>query len=139
MVAKWVSQSLRPFSIVEDPGLINFVEFLCTVKGRYQMKGRMSTGDYAAKLSKGVQRTIKDLIRDKALYVTVTTDMWTSPSNSSFIAVTLHYLTPEFKMRNLTLEVSPFHGTHTGENIKNFLEGVFEKWGISKENIVILF
>ena len=42
------------------------------------------------------------------------TDMWTSRNGSSFIAITLHYLTKEFRMRSFTLEVAPFVGEHSG-------------------------
>ena len=81
---------------------------------------------------------IKKKIWDESKYVTITTDVWTSLTSSSFIALTLHYLTKDFSLQSFTLEVSPFSGNHTGENIKLFLEESLEKWGIEKNNIAIM-
>ena len=44
----------------------------------------------------------------------------------------------EFKMVNLTLEVSKLHGRHTGNFIKDELIKYFDFWGIHKENLVLM-
>ena len=71
--------------------------------------------------------------------MTFTADIWTSQNNSSFIALTIHFCTYSFKLLSFTLEVEPFFGSHTGDNICVYLEERFEKWQVKKRNIAIFF
>ena len=130
LAVKWVCESLRPYSIVEDKGLIDLTSFLNTVKGRYELKTRNTVQSQTSHLRIHLEDTMKRIIRNESEYVTLTVDIWTSRNGSSFITVTLHYLTEEFRMRLFTLEVAPFPGVHSGENIKQFLEVSFARWGI---------
>ena len=138
LTIKWIAESLQPFSISEDQGLIDLVSFLNRVKGVYELKGRLTVRNQFETIREGVEDMIKKKIQDESKYVTRTTDVWTSLTSSSFIALTLHYLTKDFSLQSFTLEVSPFSGNHTGENIKLFLEESLEKWGIEKNNIAIM-
>ena len=56
-----------------------------------------------------VMRKGKTKIASETDYFAMTTDIWSSRVMESFMAETLHYLTEDFKMVNLILEVSPFH------------------------------
>ena len=39
-LVRWIAESLRPFSIVEDDGFKEFSEFLCNVNGRFVIPSR---------------------------------------------------------------------------------------------------
>ena len=45
-----------------------------------------------------------------------------------FMAVTIPYVTEEFDMINLTVEVSPLLGRHTGNITKTTLKEYFTEW-----------
>ena len=40
IVVKWIAESLRPFSVVEDEGLICLVSRLCNLNREYKLKSR---------------------------------------------------------------------------------------------------
>jgi hypothetical protein len=41
--------------------------------------------------------------------------MWSSRSMDTIIALSLHFLTEDFEMKNYMLEVKPVKGKHTGD------------------------
>ena len=106
---------------------------------KYEMKGRNTVASQTAALRDGLEEMMKKVIEVEADYVCITTDMWTSANGTSFISITLHYLTKDFTMKSFTLEVAPFTGAHTGDNIRDFIEGSMARWRIEKKKIVILF
>ena len=85
-----------------------------------------------------VMRKVKTKIASETDYFAMTTDIWSSRVMESFMAETLHYLTEDFKMVNLVLEVSPFHESHTGVNISTFWKNAFEKFGLRTEKLSMM-
>jgi len=53
----------------------------------------------------------EELARDGGDFC-ATTDGWTSTAQDGFQAMTIHYLTPEFKLRSHVLGATPFPGTY---------------------------
>jgi len=81
-----------------------------------------------------VQLKRKEKIKSNIKYFSTTTDIWTSRTMESFIAITIHALTDDFNMINMTLEVEPLQGKHTGiYNIEIVIEKSFHIWGIEKK------
>ena len=68
----------------------------------------------------------------------MTTNIWSSRVMESYMAETLHYLTQDFEMQNLTIEVTPFRGSHTALNIQNFWEDSFCAFGLSTEKLTMM-
>jgi len=85
-----------------------------------------------------VMRKVKTKIASETDYFAMTTDIWSSRVMESFMAETLHYLTEDFKMVNLVLEVSPFHESHTDVNISTFWKNAFEKFGLRTEKLSMM-
>ena len=54
------------------------------------------------------------------------------------MAITLHTLTDDFNMINMTLEVEPLQGKHTCTFIMEIMIESFHKWGIEKENMMMM-
>lgn len=71
-------------------------------------------------------------------YFAMTTDIWSSRVMESYMAETLHYLTEDFEMRNLTFEVTPFRGSHTALTIRNFWEDTFSTFGLRTEILTMM-
>lgn len=63
-------------------------------------------------------------------YVTLTTDMWTSNSTESFIAVTAHFVTKQWKLKSMLLDCSRFVGSHTNTEIRDKILLICRKWGL---------
>lgn len=62
--------------------------------------------------------------------VSITTDGATLLNGASYLAVTAHYITPTFVMRDVTLMVARMTESHTGEYVCELLDNVIEKFSL---------
>lgn len=67
-----------------------------------------------------------------------TTDLWTSKSMKSFMAVTYHYIDNDFQCVSGLLDFVPIKGRHFGERLALSLIHVFEDYGISKSQVLTI-
>jgi hypothetical protein len=84
-----------------------------------------------------VELKMKEIIKSNINYFSTTTDIWSSKTMDSFMAI-IYGLTDIFSMINLTLEVKPLQGKHTGTFIMEQMSESFQKWGILKENMTMM-
>ena len=64
-------------------------------------------------------------------YVSLTTDIWTSEANDSFLSLTLHYLNSDFQPKMVVLDCLPFNEEHTAENILSLIEEKLDPYQLS--------
>ena len=88
--------------------------------------------------SQRIQATGYDHINKDIKSFSTTTDIRSSRTMESFMALTLHSLTEDFHPINFTLAVEPLRGRHTASFIKKSLEQQFECWGLNKEFLVVM-
>ena len=50
-----------------------------------------------------MKRDLKQLIKDEIEAMAITTDIWTSLTNESYISVTLHYISNEWELSSVIL------------------------------------
>ena len=132
LLVKWIAESLRTFLIVEDNGFLNFVDFLCNLHRQFSVPSRMKVKNQLMAFGELVRSKIKEKIKRDIKYFSITTDIWSSRTMESFMAITLHALTDDFNMINMTLEVEPLNGKHTGtysmgKLIESFINGELKK------------
>lgn len=140
LLAVWVAKSLRPFSIVEDAGLVELIRYLTEVLGkvRIQLPSRNKLRKDTELVAIRLRISVREIITRECRYFTVTTDIWTSRNTDSYLSLTLHYITPDFNFRSWTLEVISFPGRHSGPAIANGLAVLFDKWGLDRRLCVKL-
>ena len=138
LLVKWIAESLRPFLIVEDIGFLNFVDFLCNLHRQFSMPSQMKVRNQLMAFGELVQSKMKEKIKREIKYFSTTTDIWSSRTMESFMAITLQALTDDFNMINMTLEVEPLQRKHTGTYIMEKMIESFHKWGIEKENMTMM-
>ena len=138
LLSLWVAKSLRPFSIVEDEGLIQFIEYANVSKRKLTIPSRKTVRKNIMKIAKVVSKEMSKAIHDSVDYFALTTDIWSSLTMQSFMAITLHALTEAFEMIDFTLEVKPLALRHTGENIKDYFQEIFVSRGLKKEKMVMM-
>ncbi|RLN72037.1 hypothetical protein BBJ28_00023505 [Nothophytophthora sp. Chile5] len=132
LVALWIAKSQRPFSTVEDDGLIAYVKYITDDLGGVKVKlpSRTQLRDDIMLVARQLRVSVKAMIKRDCRYFSVTTDIWTSRNTDSYMALTLHYVTPDFRFCNWTLEVESFPGRHSGDAIARGLSMLFERWGL---------
>ncbi|GBP41625.1 Zinc finger BED domain-containing protein 1 [Eumeta japonica] len=81
-----------------------------------------------------VQKKLKEEL-EKAKYVSITTDGWTSRATTSYQAVTAHYLL-NWELKSALLGCFECHERHTAEYIKNELNRLLSHWNIQNKIFV---
>ncbi|MHA7927796.1 MAG: hypothetical protein ACX936_21570, partial [Marinobacter sp.] len=138
LLVQWIGQSLRPFTIVEDQGFVAFSKFLCNLTTEFKLPSRQTVRNHLVQYGKLVHEKMKELIQEKVQDFSMTTDIWSSRTMQSFMAVTMHAIDNDFNLINLTLAVQPLRGRHTAALISSKLEACFENWGLAKRNLTLM-
>lgn len=125
---------LQPFSIVTDKGFQNLLHEL---EPAYKLPSR-NTFKISLLLQKynTVSETIQNLLKP-AISISLTTDTWTSIANQSYMAVTAHFISDDWKLYSCLLGCFVSEVSHTSENIAGELKNITEKWGITQKIISV--
>jgi hypothetical protein len=73
---------------------------------------------------------LKTLIKNEAVSVSLTLDLWTSRSRQGYLGVTCSFIDSKWKLKELTLTIEYVRYPHTAEHILETLESVLNKWEI---------
>lgn len=112
LVLEWIVLDCRPFSVVEDEGFkAIFAALGLPVPGRMSMQKKLDEMD-----KKEVTR-IAAMLQQSCEYLSLTTDAWKADSNDHYVAVTGHWLTPEFQLQTQCLGVLLSNKSHTAQQI----------------------
>lgn len=127
----WIARDSRPMSIVEDEGFIKLMK-TAVLNQHYKPPSRTT-----------ISRRLDDLYADMAEdirtelsssdWLALTTDYWSSLANESFIGVTSHYITKEWKMKARVLAVKKTAERHTAENVAAHIMEVVTEWAIGSK------
>lgn len=70
-------------------------------------------------------------------HVSITSDMWTSDSNKSYITVTAHFIY-NHKIISRVIATREVILSHTGENIVKELRAIFEEWAVLNKVVTVV-
>ena len=96
-----IVRDFQPFSIVEDPGFIEFVRApdpSYVIPSRHMLSKELLVSKYH-EATDAVKRLLST-----AEAITLTTDSWTSICTENYIAVTAHYVAADFNLGSCLLE-----------------------------------
>ena len=79
----WIATSLRPFSIVEDSGFRDFVDFLSNLNKQFSIPGRRKVRDQIESYGELVRMKMQNKIDKDINYFSATTDIWSSRTMES--------------------------------------------------------
>ena len=79
-------------------------------------------------------KTAIELATANGSFFSLTTDIWSSLANDSYISITAHFLTG-FQRQNVTLSVSLFNDSHTADKIGVKFMELIEQWGLEEQKI----
>lgn len=129
-------KDFQPFSIVEDTG---FRAYTNALNIAYQLPTRQHISNtlLPALYEKCVNRVRTSEIKN-ITSLSLTTDLWTSASQESYIAILAHYVDIDFKFKKVLLECAPLPGSHTAVNIAEEISRTIDDLGIDKKQILII-
>lgn len=126
----------QPFSIVEDAGFINFCYALnptYTLPSRKTLTKTLLPVKYLEVLN-----TARQMVDKSAASVTITTDLWSSRNNDSFMGVTAHFIDEKFELKSVLLEVCLFEGSHTSINLATELNRIVSDWKLQDKILLTI-
>ncbi|CAH2007669.1 unnamed protein product [Acanthoscelides obtectus] len=134
LILKLIIKDLQPFSIVEDSGfieLINYLEPNYPIPSRYMLSSGLLDAQFTL-----VKEKLKDELK-RASHICLTTDGWTSRATTSYQAVTAHYILGDiWEMRSALLGCFECQERHTADYIKQELIHLVTDWEINDKIFV---
>eukprot|EP00033_Pygsuia_biforma_P006691 GCRY01007536.1.p1 GENE.GCRY01007536.1~~GCRY01007536.1.p1 ORF type:complete len:188 (+),score=16.63 GCRY01007536.1:27-566(+) len=128
---EWVCKDMLPLDIVESPYLIKFVHLL---NPNYKMPKKGTLKKKIQDEHARMQTQLKeDLLHEGSAGVHLTTDGWTSIAQEDYVAVKAHYITPNFEMKNVTLNVTNLGERHTATNLAKVLKQDISKFEMAEK------
>ncbi|XP_055522726.1 E3 SUMO-protein ligase ZBED1-like [Wyeomyia smithii] len=122
-----ICKEYHPFSLVEDKEFVRFVELL---NPSYTLPSRKTlSNSLLPAVHKELFEKVKSELIDKQL-ICLTSDGWTSVTNTGFYALTAHFIDRNGEMKSYLLECSEFTSEHTAENIAEWISNVLRKFEI---------
>lgn len=120
----------QPFKIVEDSG---FKQFVKALNPNYELPNRHTISkEHIPAMYEKCLREMKVLTADVES-ACLTTDCWTSRNNESFLAITVHFIDTEFKLKSVLLGCQSFSSNHTGHNLAQEIRRILESWNLNEK------
>ncbi|GFW27832.1 zinc finger BED domain-containing protein 1 [Trichonephila clavipes] len=131
-VTKFLACIMQPYNLVDRKEFINMVKVL---NPRYSLPGRKH---FNATVVPKLYNEVRDKIRQELSLInkdtiSVTTDCWTSITNTPYITITVHFITSEWALKSACAH---FDDDHNGKNIAEVLRSILNDWGIDVQNIM---
>jgi len=70
-----------------------------------------------------------------AKHFSVTTDFWSSNTNTPFMSFTVHLVDPEWYLQAFCLDTVPLFDDHTGQNIREAFQDILTNWNLSMDQV----
>ena len=92
------------------------------------------------KLFKNEKNNIKNELQKISSKISFTLDGWTSKNQISFLGITAHWITQDWKFKEILLDFHHFEGPHSGENISFVFFNILKEYEIlQKVNINFIY
>ena len=123
-------------------GLAKLVIIVDTIWPRHPKVKVYTDKTYARMLDSRVKNMFNDItaiihsVQSETTAFNMTTDIWLSRTIDSFLSLTVHFITSDFKLHHFTTHVSYFENLkHSGVNIKNKIKSYLLKLHLDSNNI----
>ncbi|XP_052753998.1 E3 SUMO-protein ligase ZBED1-like [Galleria mellonella] len=124
---------LQPLQIVENKGFIKYTQ---TLNPHYEIPSRKKLTQMLEDRYLICSTELKEKLKD-VLDIALTTDIWSSDSQKSFISVTAHFIQYS-KLRSMVISTKELPEQHTAENIANILRTILSDWKIYDKIVTVV-
>ncbi|CAB5213019.1 unnamed protein product [Rhizophagus irregularis] len=121
-------ENVQPLYILQNQA---FQDLLLTCEPGYKIPCDNSIKNVLYSAYTWSKEQLQSLLRNTAVAVHLTTDLWTSKSQHSYICVTATWLTSDFEFQEALLSCNHLSYPHTGEVICDELFQILENWDLT--------
>jgi hypothetical protein len=122
-LVQWIISDSQAFRAGENPF---FQQFLESLHFDYKALKKDAVIQRTMRLFDAVKLKISDTLAKHHQKVSLTLDIWTSPSQDPFLCVTLHLIDQSWVLKSQVIAFRYIPGTHTGVNIATVLEEILK-------------
>lgn len=137
-LVNWMVDTLQPYSVVEND---RFKVMFTKLQPKYTPPSeKVIRQNMIPSLYLKLQYKIKNLISkhiEEAVDYCITTDIWSSAANDSYISVTMHFITKDYQRKMAVLRALPYNESHTSESIRAKILQVVADWGLPKPTAIL--
>ena len=126
--ARMVILDELPFKTVEHEGFRDFVNML---QPQFQIPSRATITRDCMDLYVSEFESLKKYFAKTKQRVSLTTDLWSSRQNLSYMCLTAHFIDREWAMHKRILNFCPV-SSHSGDIVGKYIEKSLLDWGIDK-------
>lgn len=129
-----IAVDCQALSIVENKGFIKYskaLEPLYHLPSKKVLSTNLLPAAYESAFTK------LKMMLGQTEHISITTDIWTSDSNKSYITVTGHFI-QTFKLHSAVLSTNEVATFYTAFNISEVLTSILEKWNISNKLFAVV-
>ena len=128
-IAEFIARDMRPVAVVEGDG---FLQMMHTLEPAYQVPSRRTVMKYLTDMQDKIKASLLQEM-DRMEFVSLTTDFWTSKAVDSYLGITAHFVTPDWKLESRVLQTAQMEEQHTAPNVADELEKAVEEWRLTNK------
>ena len=129
LIADLVARDLCPAAVVEGDGFKVLLKF---IEPGYKVPSATHIAHVVHRQHESAKVALKQKLKEDALSLAITSDLWTSCSNDAYISRTAHFISADWQM---VLATSPFPEQHTRVNIAEKLKQIVISYGIDMKRV----
>ncbi len=129
-VTKYLAKEMVSFHTVEKKSFKDMVKVL---DDQYELPGRKHFSQTAVPhLYSKVRDNVQVLLSAADSY-SLTTDMWSSVNMTPYMSLTVHTITPDWKLESKCLQTTYFPESHTADNLAVALRAALQEWQLDEK------
>ncbi|CAG8552901.1 12817_t:CDS:2 [Cetraspora pellucida] len=125
----WLIDDMQAFNLVDN---LKFHKFIYELNPNYSVPCKNSLNKKMCEFVSIGKNNLIELIKNSMDTFFFTMDLWTQ-DHKSYIGITIHWMTPNFEIKQALLTIETFKYPHSGDNIEDCLRKEFQKWNITQK------
>ena len=117
----------QPLSTITNPA---YKEKMSQFDPSFVVPGEQKIKTMITKSYKYNYQNLKNILSETAATVSLTTDLWSSRAKHGYIGITAAWITPDFKVKDVMLEIKYAPSPHTADVVAELLYECISNWDL---------
>ena len=132
---KWMLLTDQPISTVTNPA---YKEKMSQFDPSFVVPGEQKIKTMINKSFRYNNQNLKNILSETATTVSLTTNLWSSRAKHGYIGITTIWITPDFKVKDVMLEIKYAPSSHTANVVAELLYECISRWDLNGRVITIV-
>lgn len=131
-LVKFIVTSDQPFSLVDEDSFRDVISYASSGNEQVKIPCRQTLRELIKEEYVKTLEDFKTVLKANNSCVSTCIDGWTSSNGHAFLGVFGHWITEDWEPRNVMLDITLLHGSHTGANLSQAFGTVltnYDLWG----------